>query len=127
VAVSVFLGFFLILSWSVSPVSAEISSAAKTEISHLLEYVETSRCQFCRNGAWYDDMKAVREHAELKYRYFADRGRIHSAEDFIAWVASRSEMSGKPYLVRCGNAPAQPTAQWLTGELERYRRSRMAP
>jgi hypothetical protein len=69
-------------------------------------------------------MKAIKDHVELKYRYFMDKGRIHSAEDFIQWAASRSELSGKPYLVRCGNGSAEPTAQWLNEELNRYRKSK---
>ncbi len=105
-------------------VPSDLTPKAKQEISHLLDYVETCGCQFCRNGTWYDDMRVAREHAELKYRYFMDKGRIHSAEDFIRWAASKSEMSGKPYLVRCGSASAEPTEQWLTEELRHFREGR---
>jgi hypothetical protein len=108
-------------------VSSDVSPTAQSEINHLLEYLETCGCDFCRNGAWYSDMKAVRSHAELKYRYFADKGRVHSAEDFIKWAGSRSEMSGKPYLVRCGNAPVVTASQWLTDELNRYRKGKSPP
>jgi hypothetical protein len=123
--VSLLTGLFLILLWSAAAASADISPAAKLEITHLLEYLETSGCQFCRNGTWYDNMKAIREHAEMKYRYFVNKGRIHSAEDFIQWAASRSELSGKPYLVRCGNGSTEPTAQWLNEELDRYRKNKL--
>jgi len=111
-------------SWAVS---SDVSPTAKSEINHLLEYLETCGCDFCRNGTWYSDMKAVRAHAELKYRYFMDKGRIHSADDFIKWAASKSEMSGKPYLVRCGAGPAVPASQWLTDELYRYRKDKPPP
>jgi hypothetical protein len=111
-------------SWAVS---SDVSPTAKSEINHLLEYLETCGCDFCRNGIWYSDMKAVRAHAELKYRYFMDKGRIHSADDFIKWAASKSEMSGKPYLVRCGAGPAVPASQWLTDELYRYRKDKPPP
>jgi hypothetical protein len=121
-----------LLLWVMLPglsraVSSELSPTAKSETDHLLGYLETSGCDFFRNGTWYSDMKAVRAHAELKYRYFADRGRIHSAEDFIKWAGSRSEISGKPYLVRCGNSPVVPASQWLTEELYRYRKDRPVP
>jgi hypothetical protein len=108
-------------------VSSDVSPTAKSEIDHLFEYLETCGCSFCRNGTWYNDMKAVRAHAELKYRYFADKGRIHSAEDFIKWAGSRSEMSGKPYLVRCGNGQVVPASQWFTDELYRYRKGKSPP
>jgi hypothetical protein len=116
--------FLLILPGSSSARPAEFSSATKSEISHLLDYLETSGCQFYRNGTWYNDMKAARDHAEQKYRYFAGKGRIQSTEDFIKWAVSKSELSGKPYLVKCGNGPEEPTAQWLTDELDRYRKGR---
>ncbi len=100
----------------------DLSPASQSEITHLLTYLETCGCEFCRNGKWYTDMKAAREHAELKFHYFLDKGRIHSAEDFIAWAASKSEISGKPYLVKCGERATRPTADWLTEELDRYRK-----
>jgi hypothetical protein len=123
-AVVILLSFLLILPGSSFARPAELSPATKSEISHLLDYLETSGCQFCRNGRWYNDMKAARDHAERKYRYFAEKGRINSAEDFIKWAVSKSELSGKPYLAKCGNGPEEPTAQWLTDELDRYRKGR---
>ena len=104
-----------------SGAKAELSPAAKSEIAHLLNYVEKSGCEFCRNGTWYKDTKPVREHMEQKLKYFGDRGRINSAEDFITWAATKSEMSGKPYLVKHKDGVSIPTSMWLTEELERYR------
>jgi hypothetical protein len=104
--------------------SSELSPSTKSEIAHLLDCVEKSGCQFNRNGTWYKDAKAIREHAELKLHYFQDRGRVNSTEDFIKWAGSKSEISGKPYMVKCGNGSPMPTAQWLTEEVERYRKGR---
>jgi hypothetical protein len=125
-ALLTFLLFLLVLPAASSARPAELSSTARSEISHLLDYLETSGCQFYRNGTWYTDMKAARDHAEQKYRYFAEKGRINSAEDFIKWAVSKSELSGKPYLVKSGNGPEEPTAQWLTDELDRYRKGRLS-
>src|SRR5208283_3174067 len=100
----------------------DISRAANQEIQHLLGYIEGCGCQFCRNGTWYQDSKVVRQHVELKYGYFMKRGQINSTEDFIKWSASKSEMSGKPYLVKCGQGSPSLLAQWLSDELERYRK-----
>ncbi len=102
--------------------SAQLSPAQKLEIDHLLSYIEQSGCQFCRNGTWYDDTKKVRDHVELKYDYFMKKGQISSTEDFITWSASKSEMSGKPYLVKSGNEAPMLLSQWLLDELNRYRK-----
>ena len=100
---------------------AELTPSAKSEISHLLDYIERSGCEFNRNGTWYTDTKAVREHVERKYDFFMKKGKIISTEDFIKWAATKSEMSGKPYTVKCPNGPQIPMSQWLREELERYR------
>jgi hypothetical protein len=106
--------------------SAELSPGVRAEIDHLMAYMETSGCRFYRNGTWYVDPKAVREHVETKYRYFMGKGRINSTEDFIKWSATKSEMSGKPYLVKCGDGSEEPLSQWLTDELNRYRKAKPA-
>lgn len=122
--VSILLWSFLALSVPSVTMSGELSPSTKSEIAHLLDCVEKSGCQFNRNGTWYKDTKAIREHAELKLHYFMDRGRVNSTEDFIKWAGSKSEISGKAYLVRCGDGSPMPTAQWLKEEVERYRKGR---
>lgn len=112
---------FAALSFPSPARSADVSPAANPEIRHLLSYIEGCGCQFCRNGSWYKDTKVVRKHVELKYGYFMKKGQIRSTEDFIKWSASKSEMSGKPYLVKCGDGSPLFLAQWLSDELERYR------
>ncbi len=104
--------------------SGQLPPAQKAEIEHLLSYIEQSGCHFCRNGTWYDDTKKVRDHVELKYDYFTKKGQINSTEDFIKRSATRSEMSGKPYLVKSGNESPMLLSQWLLDELERYRRNK---
>lgn len=106
--------------------SANLSPADKSEIEHLLAYIEKSGCRFYRNGTWYNDPKAAREHVEKKYEYFLKKGKITSAEDFITWAATKSEISGRPYKVQCGTGPAEPFAPWLTAELNRYRKQKQA-
>jgi len=104
--------------------SADVSPAPNPEIQHLLSYIEGCGCEFCRNGTWYQDTKVVRRHVELKYGYFMKKGQIKSTEDFITWSASKSEISGKPYLVKCGDGSPLLLAQWLSDELERFRRGK---
>lgn len=104
--------------------TVKLAPAARSEISHLLDYIEKSGCEFYRNGIWYEDTEAVREHVERKYRYFGKRDQISSAEDFITWAGTKSELSGEPYAVRCENSASLPMSQWLKEELQRYRQKK---
>jgi hypothetical protein len=94
---------------------------AQQEISHLFAYLKSSGCQFNRNGTWYSPQEAA-DHLDSKYQYLLGKGRITSAEDFISDAASKSSMSGEPYLVKCGDAPPVESGGWFRAELERYRK-----
>jgi Family of unknown function (DUF5329) len=61
---------------------------------------------------------AALKHLQTKYGYA--KGHVGSAEDFIRLAASRSSMTGEPYLVRCGTSQFL-SGDWLTDELRRYR------
>ena len=93
----------------------------QSEIQHLLSYVESSGCEFERNGDRFDSRKA-REHIQRKYDYVMRwaSSRIQSTEDFIELTATESSMSGKKYYVNC-NGESQTSAEWLLEELSRFR------
>jgi hypothetical protein len=94
---------------------------AKAEIGHLLAYLQQSGCSFARNGTWYTAKRAG-EHLEDKYRVWLKRDTgMPTAESFIDQVASRSSISGQPYLVRCGDTPPIESGTWFRRELERFR------
>jgi hypothetical protein len=97
---------------------ADVAGSQRTEVDHLFEYVRTSKCQIERNGQLYPGA-AAEEHMQKKYEHFRDQ--IDSTEKFIDLVASRSEVSKRPYLVRCGSKMAMPTRGWLLAELARFR------
>jgi hypothetical protein len=97
----------------------------QAEVAHLLDYVATPGCQFNRNGSWYDGASA-RKHLQDKYDYLVKRDMAPDAEAFITRAASSSSMSGKAYLVKCGNAAPVQSGPWLTQELQRFR-SRNVP
>lgn len=111
---------FLACALAPAAVAGEQGTAAPKEISHLLSRLGASGCQFNRNGTWHDAAKAV-EHINTKYEYLRKRNLVPTAEAFIERAASESSMSGKPYLVKCGDAPAKPSADWLRETLSRYR------
>jgi hypothetical protein len=87
-------------------------------IDHLNRYIAQSDCLFARNGSIYGASKAA-EHIATKYR--AVKSRIDTAEQFIEYAASRSSISGQPYIVQCGVGQALSSADWLGRELARYR------
>ena len=97
------------------PVTAFASM--QEEISHLLNYIETSDCIFIRNDSRHDPEEAVK-HIEKKYNYL--KKRIKSTEDFIRGAATGSSISSKPYMIIC-NGKEMKTADWLTAELKIYR------
>ena len=103
------------LTWAGTP-----SAATQAEISHLLAYLRTSGCEFQRNGTWYSARDAT-AHLERKSQYLVKHAQIGSAEDFIERAASKSSMSGEPYLVRCQLDQTVPSAVWLRAELDRFR------
>jgi len=99
---------------------AEPDAVARSEIAHLLKYLETSGCQFQRNGSWYVPDRAA-SHLNQKYEYLLKKDLVATAEQFIERAATESSASGKPYAVKCGDAAAVPSADWLRAELQRFR------
>ena len=111
----------LVLGLALAPAARAAPPAiAQTEINYLLGFIENSACQFFRNGSWCDARRAA-AHLRDKYEMLASGDRIHTAEDFIEDVATRSSLSGQPYQVRCGGDKAIATNQWLRDILTRYR------
>lgn len=90
----------------------------KSEIDHLLDFISTSKCQYIRNGTSYS-AKEARDHIVKKYNYYRDD--IKTAEDFIRYSATKSELSGKRYKISCSDRELKNSNEWLLDELHRYR------
>jgi hypothetical protein len=88
-------------------------AGTKEEVNHLLRYIQQSDCVFTRNGKEHTGVEAL-EHIRMKYDYV--KSRVKTAEDFIDYAATKSSLSGKPYLVRC-EGEELPTAKWLRAKL----------
>ncbi len=87
-------------------------------VQHLIAYVAASDLTFIRNSSEYNGKEAA-EHMQAKYAHFRDK--IKTPEDFIELCASRSLLSGKPYLVVTEKGETIGTREWLTAELLAYR------
>lgn len=105
-------------AWPAGPAGPD--DATRAEIAHLLQHLESSGCQFQRNGSWFAPTRAA-AHLNQKYEYLLKKGLVTSAETFIERAATQSSASGKPYSVKCGDTAAVPSAAWLKEELERFR------
>jgi len=109
--------------------AAPTAAPVRTEITGLLQRLEASGCQFNRNGDWHVGAEA-RGHLLRKLDYLEDRrgaSPLRSAEQFIELAASRSSMSGKPYLVRCAGAAPVPSQDWLNAQLRLLRQPPATP
>jgi hypothetical protein len=91
-----------------------------TSVEYLLSYIRSSNLTFVRNGNTFSSDIAA-EHIKHKYEY--NKKDIHSAEDFIELAATKSSLTGEPYLVNIGDGTSKPVADWLAEELARYRKS----
>lgn len=105
--------------------AAPLPPAARAEVDALLNRLQSSGCEFNRNGSWYTGAEA-RAHLLKKLDYLEGKDMVATAEQFIERGASGSSMSGKPYLVRCaGRAPVE-SGPWLKAELQAARAARTA-
>lgn len=99
------------------------AAPVRAEIDALLGKLQSSGCQFNRNGSWYSGAEA-KSHLLRKLEYFEDKGTVKNTEQFIELAASKSSSSGKAYQVKCGSEGAVDSKQWLTNELAALRKAK---
>jgi hypothetical protein len=100
--------------------AAATPPAVRLEIDALLGKLQTSGCQFNRNGSWYTGQEA-KLHLLRKLEYFEGKGTIQSAEQYIDLAAAKSSSSGKAYQVQCAGQSAVASKVWLTQQLAAIR------
>ena len=96
-------------------------SQAKAEIDELITFVRTSDVRFIRNGKEYSGAEGA-QHLRDKLGRAGDR--VKTIDDFITGIASKSYLSGKPYLVKFPDGRTQPTGDWLRAHLATTRKSK---
>ena len=114
------IGLVLLMLAAAPAHATELSSSARTEIDALLNTLETSPCQFYRNGSWHSGSEA-KDHLQMKLEYLVAKGLITDSEAFIEEAATKSSISGQPYKVRCPNQKEELSAVWLGSELRKIR------
>jgi len=88
-------------------------------VTYLIDYVAKSDLTFVRNGQ-DSTAKQAAEHMRQKWAYFSKK--IKTPEDFILLAATKSELSGKLYLVRLKDGKESPAGEWLSKVLAEYRK-----
>jgi len=99
-----------LLAWHAYSLCWAGPRAQQGSIDALIAEIETSNCEFERNGNRY----AAREGAEhLRMKLERAGERVQTARDFIDRIASGSSQSGRPYLVHCPGQSPQRSRNWL--------------
>jgi len=112
-------------SFAVALLTAAIASGldpqSKAEIDELISFVRASDVQFIRNGKEYPPGEGA-DHLRDKLARAGDR--VKTTDDFITGIASKSYLSGKPYLVKFPDGRTQPTGEWLRKHLAEVRKGK---
>ncbi|EKR74557.1 YfeK family protein [Leptospira noguchii] len=107
----IFLSIFL---FCVS-ITSENDSSFKNDLNSLMDVLESCGCKFIRNGSEHDP-KEAREHMERKLK--AVDGKIHTIQEFIDHIGSKSSISGKPYFVKFADGKMVESRVWLKEKWE---------
>ena len=100
--------------------AAPLSSTAKAEIDSLLSRLESSACEFNRNGTWHTAAEA-KTHLLRKLKYLEDRDLVQDTEQFVERAAATSSITGQDYLVRCARGTPVSSRSWLLAQLRLLR------
>ena len=98
-----------------SPAAPPLSENRKIEaIIRIVD--ELKDATFIRNGSEHDCHAAAKH---MRDKWNAQRSKIRTAEDFIELAASRSSISGKPYLIRFKDGREIESGTFLREELRK--------
>jgi hypothetical protein len=108
---------FVILALFSGAVSAQ-DNIEKKKIEFLLSSVENLKgAKFIRNGTEFDGKQAVK-HIRMKLKQAG--GKVQTADDFIRLCASKSFITGKPYLIRFSGGRTIKSEEYLREKLKEY-------
>jgi len=92
-------------------------AAERDRVERLISYVEShTDVAFVRNGTAYDSKDAA---TFLREKMNAMGDRVTTAQQFIEQIATRSSMSGEPYMIRHPDGRTEHSAKFLGDELKR--------
>jgi hypothetical protein len=107
---------FVILALFSGAVSAQ-DNIEKRKIEFLISSVENLKgAKFIRNGSEYDGKKAA-EHLRMKLQ---NALVVETADDFIRLCASKSSVTGKPYMIRLSDGKTIKSEEYFREKLKEY-------
>jgi hypothetical protein len=112
--------FLLLLAFSMIALCAADSEPVSKTVDYLIAQVEKSDCKFIRNGDEHT-AKEASEHMRAKYNHF--KKEIKTPDDFIQKCASKSELSGKPYLVKRPDGSTEKCEDWMKNLLADHQKT----
>jgi hypothetical protein len=90
----------------------------KEKIDFLISSIgKMEGAKFIRNGTEHDG-KAAAEHLRMKLGSYD--GKVKTADDFITLCASKSVISGKPYMIRSSDGTTENSEQYFRRKLKEY-------
>jgi hypothetical protein len=114
---SIWVTLFVILALLSGAVKAQ-DNIEKKKIESLLFSVENMKgAIFIRNGTEHDAKEAA-EHLRMKLQQ-AGR-KVQTADDFIKLCASKSIISGQPYLIRFSNGKTIKSEEYFREKLREF-------
>lgn len=107
----------LVLALFSGVVSAQ-DNIEKKKIEFLISSVENlNGAKFIRNGSEYTGKEAA-EHLRMKLKNAG--GRVQTADDFIRLCASKSFVSGKPYMIKSSDGETIKSEEYFREKLIEY-------
>ncbi|WCL47656.1 DUF5329 family protein [Leptospira sp. GIMC2001] len=101
---------------------AQVQSEFDQDLQTLLNNLENCNCIYIRNGSEYTALQA-RQHMELKMK--SSRGMISTIPNFIKHIATKSSMTGIPYLIKFKDGKTIESSVWLTDQWEILKKSKL--
>lgn len=93
-------------------------TSEKKKIEFLISAVENLKgAKFIRNATEHNGKEAA-EHLRMKLQKAGDR--VRTADDFIRLCASKSLLSGKPYMIRASDGKTIKSEEFFREKLKEY-------
>lgn len=114
---SILVTSFVVLVLLSGVVNAQ-DNIEKKRIDFLISSIENIKgAKFIRNGTEHDGKEAA-DHLRMKLQKAG--GKVQTAEDFIRRCASKSIISGKPYMIRSSDGKTENSEQYFREKLMEY-------
>ena len=119
-------GAALLVAATAAALAQDAKALSETQkIEALIKSVEGMKdAKFVRNGAEYDGPAAA-DHMRRKWKNVADQ--VKTARDFVRLAGTKSETSGKPYVIRFRDGKEVESGKWLGERLEEIEKGAGAP